>query len=95
MILSGILKNNATVKAAESWRIKSSMKSYLQNKLKLKFKSYWRLWPGFKKQDIVYNQAVEQASEKLNGILKDKYDNGRFYTQWLIRSRCWSIRIKH
>ncbi|NRT12783.1 TolC family protein [Flavobacterium sp. 14A] len=74
--LSGILKNNATVKVAESKATElKKHEELLTEQIKIDVQRAIEDYDLALKQDLVYTEAVEQASENYR-ILKDKYDNG-------------------
>lgn len=84
--LSGILKNNATVKVAESKADElKKHEELLTEHIKIEVQKAIEDYDLALKQDIVYNQAVEQASENYR-ILKDKYDNGLSDTNDLLEA---------
>lgn len=84
--LSGILKNNATVKVAESKADElKKHEELLTEQIKIEVQKAIEDYDLALKQDIVYNQAVEQASENYR-ILKDKYDNGLSDTNDLLEA---------
>jgi outer membrane protein TolC len=84
--LSGILKNNATVKVAESKADElKKHEEVLTEQIKIEVQKAIEDYDLALKQDIVYNQAVEQASENYR-ILKDKYDNGLSDTNDLLEA---------
>lgn len=74
--LSRILKNNATVKVAESKATElKKHEELLTEQIKIDVQRAIEDYDLALKQDLVYTEAVEQASENYR-ILKDKYDNG-------------------
>ncbi|MDG1872170.1 MAG: TolC family protein [Flavobacterium sp.] len=84
--LSGILKNNAAVKVAESKADElKKHEELLTEQIKIEVQKAIEDYDLALKQDIVYNQAVEQASENYR-ILKDKYDNGLSDTNDLLEA---------
>ncbi|MBU2061081.1 MAG: TolC family protein [Bacteroidetes bacterium] len=84
--LSGILKNNANVKVAESKADElKKHEELLTEQIKIEVQKAIEDYDLALKQDIVYNQAVEQASENYR-ILKDKYDNGLSDTNDLLEA---------
>jgi outer membrane protein TolC len=84
--LSGILKNGTTVKIAESkaLEIKNS-ETMLTDYIKIQVQKALEDYDLALKQNIVYNQAVEQASENYR-IIRDKYDNGLSDTNDLLEA---------
>jgi outer membrane protein TolC len=84
--LSGILKNGTNVKIAESkaLEIQNSGKM-LTDYIKIQVQKAIEDYDLALKQDLVYNQAVEQASENYR-IIRDKYDNGLSDTNDLLEA---------
>lgn len=84
--LSGILKNGTNVKIAESkaLEIQNSGKM-LSDYIKIQVQKAIEDYDLALKQDLVYNQAVEQASENYR-IIRDKYDNGLSDTNDLLEA---------
>ncbi|MEZ7498756.1 TolC family protein [Flavobacterium sp. Arc3] len=84
--LSGILKNGTTVKIAESKSLEvKNHEALLTDQIKVQVQKAIEDYDLALKQDIVYNQAVEQASENYR-IIKDKYDNGLSDTNDLLEA---------
>jgi outer membrane protein TolC len=84
--LSGILKNGTTVKIAESKSLEvKNREALLTDQIKVQVQKAIEDYDLALKQDIVYNQAVEQASENYR-IIKDKYDNGLSDTNDLLEA---------
>lgn len=84
--LSGILKNSTTVKIAESKALEvKNHEALLTDQIKIQVQKSIEDYDLALKQDIVYNQAVEQASENYR-IIKDKYDNGLSDTNDLLEA---------
>ena len=84
--LSGILKNGTTVKIAESKALElQSHEAMLTDQIKTQVQKAIEDYDLALKQDVVYNQAVEQASENYR-IIKDKYDNGLSDTNDLLEA---------
>lgn len=84
--LSGILKNGTNVKIAESkaQEVQNS-EMMLTDYIKIQVQKAIEDYDLALKQDVVYNQAVEQASENYR-IIKDKYDNGLSDTNDLLEA---------
>jgi outer membrane protein TolC len=84
--LSGILKNGTNVKIAESkaFEVQNS-EMMLTDNIKIQVQKAIEGYDLALKQDLVYNQAVEQASENYR-IIKDKYDNGLSDTNDLLEA---------
>jgi outer membrane protein TolC len=84
--LSGILKNGTNVKIAESKALEvQNSEMMLTDDIKIQVQKAIEDYDLALKQDLVYNQAVEQASENYR-IIKDKYDNGLSDTNDLLEA---------
>jgi outer membrane protein TolC len=84
--LSGILKNGTNVKIAESKAFEmQNSEMMLTDNIKIQVQKAIEGYDLALKQDLVYNQAVEQASENYR-IIKDKYDNGLSDTNDLLEA---------
>jgi outer membrane protein TolC len=84
--LSGILKNGTTVKIAESRALEvQNSEMMLTDYIKIQVQKAIEDYDLALKQDVVYNQAVEQASENYR-IIRDKYDNGLSDTNDLLEA---------
>ena len=84
--LSGILKNGTNVKIAESKALEvQNSEMMLIDDIKIQVQKAIEGYDLALKQDLVYNQAVEQASENYR-IIKDKYDNGLSDTNDLLEA---------
>ncbi len=84
--LSGILKNGTNVKIAESKALEiQNSEMMLTDYIKIQVQKAIEDYDLALKQDLVYNQAVEQASENYR-IIKDKYDNGLSDTNDLLEA---------
>jgi outer membrane protein TolC len=84
--LSGILKNGTNVKIAESKALEiQNSEMMLTDYIKIQVQKAIENYDLALKQDLVYNQAVEQASENYR-IIKDKYDNGLSDTNDLLEA---------
>jgi outer membrane protein TolC len=84
--LSGILKNGSNVKIAESKALEvQNSEMMLTDDIKIQVQKAIEGYDLALKQDLVYNQAVEQASENYR-IIKDKYDNGLSDTNDLLEA---------
>ncbi|MFQ3174006.1 MAG: outer membrane protein TolC [Flavobacterium sp.] len=84
--LSGILKNGTNVKIAESKALEiQSSEEMLTDYIKIQVQKAIEDYNLALKQDLVYNQAVEQASENYR-IIRDKYDNGLSDTNDLLEA---------
>ncbi|MBC5841076.1 TolC family protein [Flavobacterium sp. F-380] len=74
--LSGILKNGTNVKIAESKALEvQNSENLLTDYIKIQVQKAIEDYDLAIKQDLVYNEAVDQASENYR-IIKEKYDNG-------------------
>jgi outer membrane protein TolC len=73
--LSGILKNSASVKAAESKSLEAkTSEAILTDRIKVEVQKAIEDYHLAINQSVVYNEAVEQATENFR-LVKDKYDN--------------------
>jgi outer membrane protein TolC len=84
--LSGILKNATNVKIAESKALEiQNSEEMLTDYIKIQVQKAIEDYDLALKQNLVYNQAVEQASENYR-IIRDKYDNGLSDTNDLLEA---------
>jgi outer membrane protein TolC len=84
--LSGILKNGTNVKIAESKALEiQNSGEMLTDYIKIQVHKAIEDYDLALKQDLVYNQAVQQASENYR-IIRDKYDNGLSDTNDLLEA---------
>jgi outer membrane protein TolC len=84
--LSGILKNATNVKIAESKALEiQNSQEMLTDYIKIQVQKAIEDYDLALKQNLVYNQAVEQASENYR-IIRDKYDNGLSDTNDLLEA---------
>jgi outer membrane protein TolC len=84
--LSGILKNGTNVKIAQSKALElQNAESMLTDYIKIQVQKAIEDYDLAIKQDIVYDEAVEQASENYR-IIKDKYDNSLSDTNDLLEA---------
>lgn len=84
--ISGIIKNGTTVKLAESRALEiQNSEAMLTDFIKIQVQRAIEDYELALKQNVVYNQAVEQASENYR-IIKDKYDNGLSDTNDLLEA---------
>lgn len=84
--LSEILKNSTNVKIAQSRALAlQSSENILTDYIKIQVQKALEDYDLAIKQDIVYDEAVEQASENYR-IIKDKYDNGLSDTNDLLEA---------
>ena len=84
--LAGILKNNASVKIAESKALEvQNSEAMLTDYIKIQVQKAIEDYELAQKQTIVYDQAAEQSTENYR-IIKDKYDNGLSDTNDLLEA---------
>ncbi|MDG2431109.1 TolC family protein [Flavobacterium sp.] len=84
--LSGILKNGTNVKIAESKALEvQNSENMLADYIKIQVQKAMEEYNLAIKQDIVYDEAVDQASENYR-IIKEKYDNGLSDTNDLLEA---------
>ncbi|MEN9907878.1 MAG: hypothetical protein RLZZ540_1019 [Bacteroidota bacterium] len=84
--LSGILKNATEVKIAKSQAAElQTSEMILTDYIKIQVQKALEDYDLAVKQNVVYTQAVEQATENYR-ILKDKYDNGLADTNDLLEA---------
>ena len=84
--ISGILINGTNVKIAESKALEiQNSGAMLTDYIKIQVQKAIEDYDLALKQDLVYNQAVEQASENYR-IIRDKYDNGLSDTNDLLEA---------
>lgn len=84
--LSGILKNGTNVRIAESRALEiHNLEMMLTDDIKIQVQKAIEGYDLALKQELVYDQAVEQASENYR-IIKDKYDNGLSDTNDLLEA---------
>jgi outer membrane protein TolC len=84
--LSGILKNGTNVKIAESKALEAqTSENLLIDYIKIQFQKAVEDYELAIKQDLVYDEAVDQASENYR-LIKEKYDNGLSDTNDLLEA---------
>lgn len=84
--LSSILKNGTMVKIAESKSLEvQNAEAILTDNIKVQVQKSMEDYDLALKQNVVYEQAVEQSSENYR-IVKDKYDNGLSDTNDLLEA---------
>ena len=84
--LSGILKNNSTIKMAESKSNEAkNYKEILTDNIKVEVKKAIEDYNLALKQNEVYLEAATQSAENYR-IVKDKYDNGLSNTNDLLEA---------
>ncbi|MBW4360723.1 TolC family protein [Flavobacterium taihuense] len=92
--ISGILKNGTQVKIAESKAIEvKTSEELLKDNIRVQVQQAITNYDLAVKQNIVYNQAVEQASENYR-IVKDKYENGLSDTNDLLEADVEQLKSK-
>ena len=84
--LSSILKNGTVVKIAESKALEvQNSEAILTDFIKMQVQKAIEDFDLAQKQNVVYEQALEQSSENYR-IVKDKYDNGLLDTNDLLQA---------
>lgn len=84
--LTSILKNGVLVKIAESKALEmQNTEAILTDAIKIQVQKAIEDYQLAIKQDIVYGEAIDQASENYR-IVKDKYDNGLSNTNDLLEA---------
>jgi len=92
--ISGILKNSTQVKIAESKALEvKNAEELLKDSIKIQVQQAITNYDLALKQNLVYNQAVEQASENYR-IVKDKYENGLSDTNDLLDADVEQLKSK-
>ena len=92
--ISGILKNGTQVKIAESKALEvKNSEELLKDNIRIQVQQAINNYDLAIKQNIVYNQAVEQATENYR-IVKDKYDNGLSDTNDLLEADVDQLKSK-
>ncbi|WP_264563712.1 TolC family protein [Flavobacterium sp. N3904] len=92
--ISGILKNGTQVKIAESKALEvQNSEELLKDNIRIQVQQAITNYDLAVKQNIVYNQAVEQATENYR-IVKDKYDNGLSDTNDLLEADVEQLKSK-
>lgn len=92
--ISGILKNGTQVKIAESKALEvKNSEELLKDNIRIQVQQAITNYDLALKQDIVYNQAVEQATENYR-IVKDKYENGLSDTNDLLEADVEQLKSK-
>jgi outer membrane protein TolC len=92
--ISGILKNSTQVKIAESKALEvKNTEGLLKDSIKIQVQQAITNYDLALKQDLVYNQAVEQATENYR-IVKDKYENGLSDTNDLLEADVEQLKSK-
>jgi outer membrane protein TolC len=92
--ISGILKNGTQVKIAESKALEvKNSEELLKDNIRIQVQQAVTNYDLAVKQNIVYNQAVEQATENYR-IVKDKYENGLSDTNDLLEADVEQLKSK-
>ena len=92
--ISGILKNGTHVKIAESKALEvKNSEELLKDNIRIQVQQAITNYDLAVKQNTVYNQAVEQATENYR-IVKDKYDNGLSDTNDLLEADVEQLKSK-
>jgi outer membrane protein TolC len=92
--ISGILKNGTHVKIAQSKALEvKNSEELLKDNIRIQVQQAITNYDLALKQDIVYNQAVEQATENYR-IVKDKYENGLSDTNDLLEADVEQLKSK-
>lgn len=92
--VSGILKNSTQVKIAESKALEvKNTEELLKDNIRVQVQQALTNYDLAIKQNTVYNQAVEQATENYR-IVKDKYDNGLSDTNDLLEADVEQLKSK-
>jgi outer membrane protein TolC len=92
--VSGILKNSTQVKIAESKALEvKTTEELLKDNIRVQVQQALNNYDLAIKQNVVYNQAVEQATENYR-IVKDKYDNGLSDTNDLLEADVEQLKSK-
>jgi outer membrane protein TolC len=92
--ISGIYKNGTQVKIAESKALEvKNSEELLKDDIRIQVQQAITNYDLALKQDIVYNQAVEQATENYR-IVKDKYENGLSDTNDLLEADVEQLNSK-
>jgi outer membrane protein TolC len=92
--VSGILKNSTQVKIAESKALEvKNTEELLKDNIRVQVQQALTNYDLAIKQNAVYIQAVEQATENYR-IVKDKYDNGLSDTNDLLEADVEQLKSK-
>lgn len=92
--LSGILKNKAQVKVAESKALEvKNTEAILTDRIKIEVQKAIEDYDLAINQNIVYNEAVQQTAENYR-IVKDKFDNGLSDTNDLVDADVENLSAK-
>jgi outer membrane protein TolC len=92
--ISGILKNGTQVKIAESKALEvKNTEELLKDNIRVQVQQAINNYDLAVKQNVVYKQAVEQATENYR-IVKDKYENGLSDTNDLLEADVEQLKSK-
>jgi outer membrane protein TolC len=92
--ISGIYKNGTHVKIAESKALEvKNSEELLKDTIRIQVQQAITNYDLAIKQDVVYNRAVEQATENYR-IVKDKYENGLSDTNDLLEADVEQLNSK-
>lgn len=92
--LSGILKNSASVKAAESRSLEAkTSEAILTDRIKIEVQQAIEDYHLSINQSVVYAEAVDQATENYR-LVKDKFDNGLADTNDLVEADVENLGAK-
>lgn len=92
--ISSIIKNGTQVKIAESKALEvKNSEELLKDNIRIQVQQAITNYDLAQKQDVVYNQAVEQATENYR-IVKDKYENGLSDTNDLLEADVEQLKSK-
>ena len=92
--ISGILKNGTQVKIAQSKALEvKTNQELLKDNIKVQVQQAITNYDLAIKQNVVYDQAVEQATENYR-IVKDKYENGLSDTNDLLEADVEQLKSK-
>jgi outer membrane protein TolC len=92
--LSGILKNSATVKIAESKALEAkTTEAILTDRIKVEVQKSIEDYDLAINQSVVYDQALQQATENYR-LVKDKFDNGLADTNDLVEADVENLSAK-
>jgi outer membrane protein TolC len=92
--LSGILKNSASVKAAESRALEvKNTEAVMTDRIKVEVQKSIEDYDLAINQSVVYDEALQQASENYR-LVKDKFDNGLSDTNDLVEADVEQLSAK-
>jgi outer membrane protein TolC len=92
--LSGILKNNASVKVAESKALEvKNTEAIMTDRIKIEVQKSIEDYDLAINQSVVYDEAFQQATENYR-LVKDKFDNGLADTNDLVEADVEQLSAK-